>query len=78
MTQSVIKISSYDTRKLELMCYIKIIRKHKKKKRIKIICGLKNGALLQRDENNVCKCLFKAETNGEMKSSILHLQKSCK
>lgn len=37
---------------------------------MKIICGLKNGALLQRDENNVCKCFFKAETNGEMKSSI--------
>ena len=37
---------------------------------MKLICGLKSGALLQRDENNSCKCFFQAETNGEIKTSL--------
>ncbi|MBO5223696.1 MAG: hypothetical protein J6C23_04205 [Clostridia bacterium] len=37
---------------------------------MKIIYGLKNGALLQRDENNVCKCFFKAQTNGMLNVSV--------
>ena len=37
---------------------------------MKIIYGLKSGALLQRDENDVCQCYFKAEVNGELTSSL--------
>ncbi len=37
---------------------------------MKIFYGLKNGALLQRDEKNVCKCFFKAKVKGEINSSL--------
>ncbi len=37
---------------------------------MKIIKGLKSGALLQRDENNLCKCYFQAEVKGEIKTSL--------
>ena len=37
---------------------------------MKIFYGIKNGALFQRDESNACKCFFKAETNGEIISSL--------
>ena len=37
---------------------------------MKINYGLKNGALLQRDENDLCRCTFGAEASGEIKSSL--------
>lgn len=37
---------------------------------MKILQGIKNGALLQRDSNNLCLCYFKAEFDGEVKASI--------
>ncbi len=37
---------------------------------MKIVMGLKSGALLQRDENNLCKCFFQAEANGKITSSL--------
>ena len=37
---------------------------------MKILCGLKSGALLQRDENNVCKCFFRAEIKGKVSTSL--------
>ena len=43
---------------------------------MEIVYGLKNGALLQRDENNVCKCFFKAEVKGEMKTSLGQITKN--
>ena len=44
---------------------------------MKINYGLKNGALLQRDENNLCKCIFGAEVFGEVKSSLGKITKIC-
>lgn len=37
---------------------------------MKISYGLKNGAVLQRDEQGYCKCYFKADTVGKLVSSI--------
>ena len=42
---------------------------------MKINYGLKNGAVLQRDENNLCKCVFGAEASGEIKSSLGEITK---
>lgn len=43
---------------------------------MKINYGLKCGAVLQRDENNLCKCIFGADTVGEMKSSLGNVVKT--
>lgn len=37
---------------------------------MKILQGIKSGALLQRDNNDLCTCLFKAEFEGEVSSSL--------
>ena len=37
---------------------------------MKINYGLKSGAVLQRDENNLCRCTFGADVCGEIRSSI--------
>ncbi len=37
---------------------------------MKILSGLKSGAVLQRDENNLCKCFFRAINHGHLRSSI--------
>lgn len=37
---------------------------------MKILYGLKDGAVLQRDEQGFCKCLFKADANGEITSTM--------
>ena len=42
---------------------------------MKINYGLKNGALLQRDENDLCKCTFGADVSGEIKSSLGKISK---
>ena len=43
---------------------------------MKINYGLKCGAVLQRDENNLCKCIFGADTVGEIKSSLGNVVKT--
>ena len=42
---------------------------------MKINHGLKNGAVLQRDENGFCKCIFGAEAFGEIKTSLGKIEK---
>lgn len=42
---------------------------------MKIHYGLTNGAVLQRDENNLCRCIFGADVNGEIKSSLGRINK---
>lgn len=42
---------------------------------MKISEGIKNGALLQRDENGFCRCTFIAEAFGEMKTSLGKIEK---
>ena len=37
---------------------------------MKILCGLKNGAVLQRNLDNLCVCTFFAEALGEIRSSM--------
>lgn len=37
---------------------------------MKILSGIKDGALLQRDKNGCCKCIFKAEANGALKTTL--------
>lgn len=37
---------------------------------MRIICGLKNGAVLQRDKEDFCKCYFTAEVKGVLQSSF--------
>lgn len=37
---------------------------------MKILYGLKDGALLQRDETNLCKCFFSVEAKGKIISSL--------
>ena len=37
---------------------------------MKIISGLKNGAVLQRDENGLCKCFFTATASGRIHSTL--------
>jgi len=37
---------------------------------MKILYGLSDGALIPRDKENLCRCLFAAECNGELKSSL--------
>ena len=37
---------------------------------MKLLCGIKDGALLQRDKDGFCRCIFYAETSGELKTSI--------
>ena len=41
---------------------------------MKILNGLKSGALLQRTEDGFCKCFFKAETDGILKTTLGNLQ----
>ena len=43
---------------------------------MKINYGLKCGAVLQRNENNLCKCIFGADTVGEIKSSLGNVVKT--
>ena len=42
---------------------------------MKINYGLLNGAVLQRDENGFCKCIFGAEAFGEIKTSLGKFEK---
>ena len=37
---------------------------------MKILTGLANGAILQREKNNLCRTQFEAESKGVIKSSI--------
>ena len=37
---------------------------------MRIVCGLKNGAVLQRETNNLCRCFFEAEAEGKVSSSL--------
>lgn len=41
---------------------------------MKILSGINNGALLQRDVANLCRCKFKAITDGELKTSLGSLE----
>lgn len=37
---------------------------------MKILYGLKDGAVLQRDKNEKCKCIFAAKTKGEIRTDV--------
>lgn len=41
---------------------------------MKILYGIKDGAVLQREENNLCKCYFKAECEGMLRSTVGKIQ----
>lgn len=42
---------------------------------MKIYYGLKSGAVLQRDTDNLCKCFFKADADGEIRTSLGKIEK---
>ncbi len=42
---------------------------------MEVYCGLKSGAVLQRDGENVCQCYFSAHAEGTISSSLGHIEK---
>jgi len=42
---------------------------------VRIFSGIKNGALLQRDSSGFCRCTFTAEVDGELKTTLGHIEK---